>query len=32
MRYLMNELWFARKVAKKLDYLDISNLLLLITT
>jgi len=29
----MNELWFARKVAKKLDYLKkMSNFLLLITT
>ena len=28
----MNELWLARKVAKKLDYLEMSNFLLLITT
>jgi len=28
----MNELWFDRKVGKKLGYLQISNFLLLITT
>jgi len=28
----MNELWFARKVATKLAYSEMSNFLLLITT